>query len=214
MRARLPLLQLGSILIVLLGCSDTFTKPQPRIVPGKPAMAIECTPDYCPETNVPDYTAQYYAEVNTPSPVVSDTTDFTAQDALSATWSTQFDTSDNSDWGGPNCDGYDLGYGRINYSCPDGPCYNQWRAMKDGGMNFTGTTNGMLIGGFATRGAWGLWTIVLPASTRLMAAWSALDKAHRDFLACISVDENWRFYNNDVPNPYKQTPISAPGQPR
>jgi hypothetical protein len=41
-------------------------------------------------------------------------------------------------------------------------------------LNFTGTIDTFLIGGFAGRGAWGLWVLSSPAATKTTASWSNL----------------------------------------
>ena len=137
-------------------------------------------------------------------------TDITAQDAAASTWANAFGTDTlSTNYQYLDCIAYSYYGARVSYNCPAGPCYTQWRNMRDAGMNFTGTVNGFLLAGHAVRNAWGLWALGLPSGLIITATWSALDVGHKQFLQCISEGDNWRFYNNDQPNPYR-----VPGMPR
>ena len=132
-------------------------------------------------------------------------TDITAQDAAATSWASSFslDTYQSYDQYTACAPSYGYYGARINYSCPQGPCYTQWYQMKDAQLNFSGKVNSFLLAGPAVRHAWGLFVAGLPATTIIASAWNTLDGGHKRFLSCINEPGNWKFYNNDQPNPYR-----------
>ena len=206
-------------LAFVAACSGTLTDPQ-RIEPKSAAkmIAADCSAiDECVVTN-----AWYDPPMD-----VSDQTDITAQDNFVATWmnSSEFrDTLpgviiDAYQPGEQYCvtNGYVNQYnGQISGNCPTGPCYDQWKGMKNAGVSWTGLVNGLLMGGFAVRNSWGLFSISLPASTSLLGAWGNVEDMRKKYVMCMSQDDKYYFYYpsawND-PSPYAK-PRYPDGMPR
>jgi hypothetical protein len=216
------------LLALSAGCSDRLTEPR-KLAPADRASMLICDDaEASPECIAnPDPTPPQPDVWYDPPMIVAERTEITAQDNFVRTWMQSREFSDtlggviiNGDLTGQQyCEtnGYLNRYNaQISGSCPTGPCYSQWKDMRNAGIAWAGMVNGLLLSGLAVRNAWGLFAITLPAATGAYLTWGKVDDARKKYIMCMSQDNNWSFYYLDPwngSNPYTK-PRYPNGMPR
>lgn len=151
--------------LLLTSCSTASTEPRMQASAKPERVEINCitASEECGTTET-------YGAPGYPFPIDADKTNYqpleaaayadqsTFQMSASQTVIAPSDTGWNSlDPGQSMAECYAGGYvppngsGRVNFTCPSGPCYSQWFNMRQANFDFTGKLNAFLLGGMMIR---------------------------------------------------------------